>query len=168
LSAMPAGDRKIPEPMVEPMSTATALKRPRRRGSREGTAAEDGMVRASIVHNTAAAAARHPARSSSRPSSRSSCRSSEAPTHFVHYSDISFRRHLLACSGVLRVRAGRHRPVSSSRARAAAGWQRVSVAADRGRVDDRARDHAGAGTRADVACAAFRTDVHDRTVRSCH
>ena len=28
LSAMPAGDRKIPEPIVEPMSTATALQRP--------------------------------------------------------------------------------------------------------------------------------------------
>ena len=28
LAAMPAGDRKIPLPMVEPISTAIALKRP--------------------------------------------------------------------------------------------------------------------------------------------
>src|ERR1700723_946477 len=32
-AAMPAGDRKIPEPMVDPTSTATALQRPRRRTS---------------------------------------------------------------------------------------------------------------------------------------
>jgi hypothetical protein len=32
---MPAGDRKIPEPMVEPTRTATALQRPSRRGSDE-------------------------------------------------------------------------------------------------------------------------------------
>jgi hypothetical protein len=35
LFAMPAGDRKIPEPIVEPTRTATALQRPRRRGSDE-------------------------------------------------------------------------------------------------------------------------------------
>ena len=31
-----AGDRKIPEPMVVPMTTAMALQRPSRRGSAEG------------------------------------------------------------------------------------------------------------------------------------
>ncbi len=30
---MPAGERKIPEPIVEPMTTATALQRPRVRRS---------------------------------------------------------------------------------------------------------------------------------------
>jgi hypothetical protein len=32
-SAIPAGDRKIPEPMVDPTTTAIALQRPIRRGS---------------------------------------------------------------------------------------------------------------------------------------
>ena len=35
LSAMPAGDRKIPEPTVEPMTTAMALQRPMRRSRPE-------------------------------------------------------------------------------------------------------------------------------------
>ena len=34
---MPAGERKIPEPMVEPMSTAIALARPSLRGRRESS-----------------------------------------------------------------------------------------------------------------------------------
>src|SRR5256885_16442672 len=38
LSAMPAGDRKIPDPMVEPTRTATALQRPSRRGSADARA----------------------------------------------------------------------------------------------------------------------------------
>src|SRR3954468_12617923 len=48
LSAMPAGERKMPEPIVDPMSTATALQRPSwrlRDGARsDGTLpAEAGM-----------------------------------------------------------------------------------------------------------------------------
>jgi len=40
---MRAGVRKIPEPIVEPMRTAVALKRPSWRGSFEGASAGDGM-----------------------------------------------------------------------------------------------------------------------------
>lgn len=54
---MPAGDRKIPDPIVEPMSTATALNSPRRRGSRESGSAENGG--SSMAHNTAMTARRH-------------------------------------------------------------------------------------------------------------
>src|SRR5687768_4224691 len=35
LSAIPAGERKMPEPIVEPTRTATALHKPSRRGSAE-------------------------------------------------------------------------------------------------------------------------------------
>jgi hypothetical protein len=41
LSAMPAGERKMPEPMVEPMTTAIALHRPMLRWSPCGAAGED-------------------------------------------------------------------------------------------------------------------------------
>src|SRR5215211_7327287 len=41
LSAMPAGERKIPEPIVEPTSTATALQRPSWR-VRDGAGASAG------------------------------------------------------------------------------------------------------------------------------
>jgi hypothetical protein len=44
LSAMLAGDRKIPEPIVEPTRTATALHRPSRRGSEEARAKSDSVV----------------------------------------------------------------------------------------------------------------------------
>ena len=42
-SAMPAGDRKIPEPIVEPITTAIALQSPMRRWS-DGTAAGSGAT----------------------------------------------------------------------------------------------------------------------------
>ena len=44
-SAMLAGERKMPEPIVVPMTTATALHKPSRRGSAEGgsTVVDSGM-----------------------------------------------------------------------------------------------------------------------------
>src|SRR5215831_10681852 len=42
--AMPAGVRKIPEPIVMPMTTATALQRPSCRGSVPGVERGDGSV----------------------------------------------------------------------------------------------------------------------------
>ena len=44
-SVMLAGERKIPEPIVVPMTTATALHSPNRRGSADGgsTVVESGM-----------------------------------------------------------------------------------------------------------------------------
>src|SRR2546423_12643816 len=44
LSAILAGDRKIPEPIVEPTRTATALHNPRRRGSDEARANSESVV----------------------------------------------------------------------------------------------------------------------------
>src|ERR1700693_1534668 len=44
LSAMLAGDRKIPEPIVEPTRTATALHNPRRRGSDEARTKAESVV----------------------------------------------------------------------------------------------------------------------------
>jgi hypothetical protein len=41
---MLAGDRKIPEPIVEPTRTATALHNPRRRGSDEARAKAESVV----------------------------------------------------------------------------------------------------------------------------
>jgi hypothetical protein len=42
LSAIPAGDRKIPDPIVDPTTTAMALHKPMRRGSPEEVG--DGMA----------------------------------------------------------------------------------------------------------------------------
>ena len=41
---MPAGERKMPEPIVVPMTTATALQRPSRRGSDDGGLVEEELA----------------------------------------------------------------------------------------------------------------------------
>jgi len=50
-SAIPAGERKIPDPTVDPTRTATALQRPIRRGNAEGIkngTATDGRWRVAL------------------------------------------------------------------------------------------------------------------------
>src|SRR5207237_10829947 len=43
LAAIPAGERKIPEPMVEPTRTATELQRPSRRGNDDARANSESV-----------------------------------------------------------------------------------------------------------------------------
>src|SRR3954471_22544777 len=47
--AILAGDRKMPEPIVVPMTTATALHKPRRRGSADGGSVA-AVVESRMVH----------------------------------------------------------------------------------------------------------------------
>ena len=140
LSAMPAGDRKIPEPIVEPMSTATALKRPSRRGSRDGAAAEGGWcaLPLSIIQ---------PRRLRGTLRARLAAHRMRRHISLIIPTFLSDAIFWLAAACCVFAQAAIVRSALRARAQRPDGSASPSRA-DRGRVDDRAGDHAGAGARA--------------------
>ena len=84
LSAMPAGERKIPEPIVEPMTTATALQKPMRRARTGASRAEEPSgIRRCYVGTFSARA---------RPRRRGNPRASRRRTARQHRDGFAHRR----------------------------------------------------------------------------